>query len=96
LHTAEQQYYADNGRFAGSLEDLARAGAQYIGADLATGELSGYRFTVSAASGGYVVHADPLSFNVTGRRCFYSDQMMVIHENRGREPATAESPLFKR
>src|SRR5262249_27191118 len=67
LHTAEQQYYADNGRFAGSLEDLARTGAQYIGADLATGELSGYRFTVSAAAGGYVVHADPRVVQCDGK-----------------------------
>jgi hypothetical protein len=88
--------YADNGRFAASLEELSRAGGQYVGADLATGEVSGYRFTISSAEGGYVIHANPVTFGVTGRRCLYSDQTMVIRENKGPAPATADSPLFKR
>jgi hypothetical protein len=37
----------------------------------------------------------PKVYNSTGRRTFYSDQTLVIRENWGPEPATAQSPEIK-
>jgi type IV pilus assembly protein PilA len=34
-------------------------------------------------------------FNTNGRRTFYSDQNMIIHQNWSAEPATANSPELK-
>jgi len=41
------------------------------------------------------VNANPVSFNSTGRRTFFSDQSHVIHQNWGAEPATLNSPEIK-
>jgi type IV pilus assembly protein PilA len=48
-------------------------------------------FIVAATTGGYTINANPVSYNTSGSRSFYSDQSMVIHENYGPEPATAQS-----
>ena len=62
-----------------------------IGNDLAVGEKSGYKFTLSATQEGYAINADPVAFNSSARRTFYSDQTLVIRENLGWEPATSNS-----
>jgi len=99
IHTAEVQYQSQFGRYAASLTELgppasgapSASSADLIGNDLANGEKQGYRFTLSAVPGGYVVNATPVSYGSSGSRSFYSDQSMVIHENDGPEPATAQS-----
>ena len=100
LQTAEVQYYSQYGRYAASLAELgppasgasAAAGADLIAGDLAAGAKQGYRFTVTGSRDGYVITAVPEVYNSTGSRAFYSDQSMIIHQNHGREPATAGSP----
>jgi hypothetical protein len=37
----------------------------------------------------------PVAFGVSGSRTFYSDQSMVVRQNFGQEPATANSPEMK-
>ncbi|MGB7759676.1 MAG: pilin, type IV [Bryobacteraceae bacterium] len=99
IHTAEIQYQSQFGRFAVSLVELGQpasgapkaAAAGLIGNDLANGKRQGYKFTVAAAPGGYVVNAVPVAYGSSGSRSFYSDQTMVLHENDGPGPATSQS-----
>jgi hypothetical protein len=46
---------------------------------------------LTGTQGGYVINANPIAYNSSGSRTFYSDQSMVIRENYGPEPATATS-----
>jgi hypothetical protein len=62
---------------------------------LALGEKGGYKFVMAATPTGYTVNANPVAYNNTGSRTFYSDQSLVIRQNFGQEPATAASPEIK-
>ncbi len=103
IQTAETQYYSQFGRYAKSLEELGppasgNAGpsaADLIPSDLAKGEKTGYRFTLTPTPTGYAIHANPVTFNSTGRRTFYSDQTLVIHQNWGQDPAGPSSGEIK-
>jgi len=88
LHTAQVQYMSMNGKYAttlGALSDL-------IPADIATGQKGGYKFTMVSTPGGYEITALPIKFGETGNRTFFSDQSMVVHQNRSNAPATSSSP----
>jgi prepilin-type N-terminal cleavage/methylation domain-containing protein len=103
IHTAQVQYYSQYGKYASSLTELGpptsgAAGpgaADLIDSGLAGGEKGGYKFVVTANAGGYVINAQPTAFGVSGTRTFYSDQSMVLRQNFGQEPATANSPEMK-
>lgn len=103
IHTAQTQYYSQFGRYAKTLEELGPpasgapgpAAADLIPGDLAKGEKSGYRFLVQATPTGYTINANPVVYNSTGRRSFFSDQTLVVRENWGQEPADANSPEIK-
>ena len=103
IHTAQVQYYSQYGKYAATLTELgppasgaaSPAAADLIGNDLAGGEKQQYKFTVTGSPGGYVINANPLVYNSSGSRTFFSDQSMVIHQNYGPEPATANSPEMK-
>ncbi len=103
IHTAQVQYYSQYGRYATSLTELGPpasgsanpSAADLIGNDLAGGDKSGYKFTLTGNPGGYQINASPEAFNSSGSRTFFSDQSMVIHQNYGPEPATANSPELK-
>ncbi|HMD71410.1 MAG TPA: prepilin-type N-terminal cleavage/methylation domain-containing protein [Bryobacteraceae bacterium] len=99
IHQAQVQYSSQYNRFANSLTELgppangtsSAAAADLIGSDLAAGEKNGYKFSMTANAGGYQITAVPVTFGTTGSRTFYSDQTMVVRENDGPEPATANS-----
>ena len=99
LHTAQVQFYSQYGRYAASLTELgpppsgaaSPSAADLISNDLAVGEKSGYKLTLTATPEGYAIHADPVAFNSRAGRTFYSDQTLVIRENLGWEPATSNS-----
>lgn len=103
IHVAETSYFSQFGHFAENLAQLGPpaggaagpAAADLIGGDLAAGQKSGYTFTVAASKEGYSITAVPQIFGQTGRRTFFSDQTMVIRENWGSEPATAQSKEIK-
>jgi prepilin-type N-terminal cleavage/methylation domain-containing protein len=103
IHTVQVQYYSQFGRYAASLAELgppasgaaSPAAADLIGNDLAGGEKQGYKFTLTGTQGGYIINATPVAFNSSGSRTFYSDQTMVVRQNYGQEPATANSPEIK-
>src|SRR3954464_13732504 len=99
IHQMEVQYQSQFGRYAASLAELGPpqsgqpgpASADLIGRDLSEGEKQGYKFTLTATNGGYVINANPVTYGTSGSKTFYSDQAMVIRENFGPEPATANS-----
>jgi type IV pilus assembly protein PilA len=103
IHTAQTQYQSQYGRFATSLTELGppQSGqpgpqsADLIDNNLATGEKSGYKYTVTGNQSGYVISAVPVAYNSTGSRTFYSDATMQIRQNYGPEPATAQSPELR-
>jgi type IV pilus assembly protein PilA len=103
IHTVQVQYYSQYGKYATSLQELgppasgaaSPAAADLIGNDLSGGEKQGYKFTMTGTPGGYIVNANPVAFNSSGSRTFYSDQSMVIKQNYGQEPATNNSPEVK-
>ena len=103
IHTVQVQYYSQYGKYATSLTELgpptsgasSPAAAELIDSTLASGEKGGYKFTLSANGGGYVINAMPVAFGVSGSRTFYSDQSMVLRQNFGQEPATINSPEMK-
>jgi type IV pilus assembly protein PilA len=103
IHTAQAQYFSQFGRFATTLTELGpptsgsptAAASDLVPGDLALGEKSGYRFTLVGTPTGYAVNAVPATFNTTGSRTFFSDQSLVIRENYGQEPATAQSKEIK-
>jgi type IV pilus assembly protein PilA len=103
IHTGEVQYYSQYGKYATTLAEMGPptsgavgpTAADLIPEDLALGEKQGYKFTLTATPGGYIVNAAPIAFGTSGSRTFYSDQSMVIRNNFGQEPATAASPVFK-
>lgn len=103
IHTAQTQYHSQFGRFAASLAELGppsggAAGpnaADLIPGDLAKGEKTGYKFTLTGGPDGYVIRAVPVVYESTGRRTFYSDQTMVIRQNWGKEPADQNSEEIK-
>lgn len=89
LGAAQVQYNSQFGRYARSLVELGPSGADLISVDLAAGEKQGYRFTLTSTPRGYTTTAAPSTF--CGTHTYYSDQSMVIRENVGPEPATANS-----
>ena len=103
IHTAQTQYFSQFGKFAENLQQLGPpaggaagpAAADLISGDLAKGEKTGNRFTVTPTKEGYQVVAVPVAFNSTGRRTFFSDQSLVVRENWGSDPPTAASPEIK-
>jgi prepilin-type N-terminal cleavage/methylation domain-containing protein len=104
IHQAEVQYYSQFGRYATTLAELGPpagggasgpSSADLIPSTLAQGENTGYVFALQGTPTGYSITAVPKSFGSSGRRTFYSDQTLVVHQNWGQEPATAQSPEFK-
>jgi type IV pilus assembly protein PilA len=103
LHTAQAQYYSQFGKYATSMAELGppasgnptASAADLISHDLASGEKSGYKYTLEATPKGYNINAVPTAFSVTGSRTFFSDQSMIVYQNYGQEPATAQSPEVK-
>jgi type IV pilus assembly protein PilA len=99
IHQMEVQYQSQYGRYAASLVELGppasgaatQASADLIGNDLSQGTKQGYKFTLTGNQGGYVITAIPEVYGSSGSRTFYSDQTMVIRQNYGPEPATANS-----
>ena len=43
---------------------------------------------------GYTITVVPEQYNSSGRRTFYSDQSLEIHQNWSAEPATLQSPIL--
>jgi type IV pilus assembly protein PilA len=98
IHTGQTQYHSQFGRYATSLDELGPptsekgpARADLVPAGLASGTNGGYQFTLQGGPSVYTINANPLTFNETGRRTFYSDETQVVREIRGPEPASAAS-----
>jgi type IV pilus assembly protein PilA len=86
IDSAQVQYFSMYGKYAATLADLGPPAAE---------EKNGYVFTLSTTPGGFAIHANPKVYNSTGRRTFYSDQTLEIHQNFTNEPATANSPELR-
>ncbi len=90
IHATQAQYYGQFQRFAKDLGELASA--KLIDREMASGERSGYRFTLEGGEGGYTIHADPLKDGQTGRMHYYSDDTLTVRQTPGPEPASTGSP----
>ena len=103
IQTMQVQYNSQYGRFATTLTELGppasgaanASSADLIDSNLAAGEKSGYKFTMTGNLSGYQISAMPVAYGNTGSRTFYSDQSMAIRESDGPEPATAHSKEMK-
>jgi type IV pilus assembly protein PilA len=103
VNTAQAQFMSQFGRYAASMAELGPpasggpgpSGADLIPSSLASGDKDGYTFTLSATPGGYNLNVNPKVFNSSGRRTFFSDQNMIIHQNWTAEAANASSPELK-
>jgi prepilin-type N-terminal cleavage/methylation domain-containing protein len=103
IHVAQTQYYSQFGRYATTLPELGPpaggqegpSAANLIPGELAKGQKSGYKFTMTGGPNGYTISAVPEAFGNTGRRTFFSDQSLVVRQNWSNEPATVASPELK-
>ncbi len=103
IHTAETQYYSQFGKYAVVLTELGPpasgaagpAAADLLPKTLSEGKHQGYIYTVQGNPTGYTIAAVPEAFGSSGRRTFFSDQTLVIHQNWTQEPATVASPELK-
>jgi type IV pilus assembly protein PilA len=103
VNTAQAQYMSQFGKFAASMAELGppasggpgAAAADLIPGSLSSGDKDGYNFILAATPSGYSLNVNPKVYNSTGRRSFYSDQNMIIHQNWSAEPANASSPEMK-
>jgi type IV pilus assembly protein PilA len=103
VSSMETQYMSQFGRYATTLAELGPPtsggpgpqAADLIPGSLASGDKDGYTFTLAATPQGYTLNVNPKAYNSTGRRTFYCDQSMIIHQNWSAEPANASSPEFK-
>ena len=100
IHTAQAQYQSQYGRYASTLAELgppaagasSASAAALISRGLASGEKSGYKYSLQPTEVGYTINANPVAFNNTGKRTFYSDQSLITYQNSTAEPASAASP----
>jgi len=103
VSSMETQYMSQFGRYATTLAELGPPtsggpgpqAADLIPGSLASGDKDGYIFTLAATPQGYTLNVNPKAYNSTGRRTFFCDQSMIIHQNWSAEPANASSPEFK-
>ena len=103
LHTAQVEYQSQYGRYAASLTELGPpasgapsiSAADLVGNDVSGGEKQGYKFTLTANQGGYVITATPLSCGSSGNRTFFSDQTMSVHFSTCPDAASLQSPEMK-
>jgi hypothetical protein len=91
LHAAEARYFSQNDRYAGTLAELGKAGSRTISA---RGRKGGCRFRPDESPTGYVIHAEPVKYEVSGSRTFYSDENHADRENQGEEPPTLRAARF--
>lgn len=102
IHQAQTQYYSQFGRYAQNLAELGPPSsgspgpqaADLLPASLSSGKKGGHIFTVAQTQTGYAVTVVPERYNSDGRRTFYSDQTLEVHENWSAEPATPQSPVL--
>ena len=100
IHTAQAQYQSQYGRYASTLAELgppttgapSASAAGFISRGFASGQKSGYKYSLQPTEVGYTINANPVAFGNTGRRTFYSDQSLITHQNSTAEPASADSP----
>ena len=103
IHEAQVQYYSTYGRYATTLTELgpptsgapSPAAADLLQEDMASGTKGGYKFVLQASPTGYTINANPVAFGSSGRRTFYSDQAMAVHQNFGQDPAGPSSPTLQ-
>ena len=91
IQTAQVQHMSKFGKYASTLEELGPPGGAQRGA-MASGPIeNGYRFLLLGAANGYSISANPTAYGITGRRSFFADRTLAIHQNLGPESATADS-----
>ena len=103
VNTAQAQYMSQFGKFASTMAELGPpssggpgpSAADLIPGSLSSGDKDGYAFILAATPQGYSLNVNPKVYNSSGRRTFFTDQSMIIHQNWSAEPANASSPELK-
>jgi type II secretory pathway pseudopilin PulG len=95
INAMEIEYKSRFQRYATTLAELGPQGADLIPSTFPSGDKDGYVFVMTAAPGGYTIHANPKVFGRSGYRTFYTDQDGLIRQNWSAEPASASSPELK-
>ena len=96
IQSAQNEYRQRSGKYASALRELGPQSAELIPADLAAGKKNGYVYSLLTTQSGYQIEVHPDVFGEANKcRTFYSDQTQIIRENRGREPATAQSEALR-
>jgi Protein of unknown function (DUF3352) len=102
LKAMQQAYKAQHGRYA-TLDELI-AGEQAAGNKERPAELAaykdflerfGYKFEITASTGGYEVFLTPIEYGKTAKLSFYTDQSGVIREadHQGKPAASTDPPV---
>ena len=90
IHATQAQFYSQFRRFAKDLGELASV--RLMDREMASGERSGYRFSLNGGESGYTIHADPLKDGQSGRIQYYSDDTLTVRQSPGPDQASADSP----
>jgi hypothetical protein len=91
LHTYEEAYKANKGRYA-TLEELKAAG--HFKEEYDRLEMEGYEFRVSVSGDKFEATATPKGYPKLGRRSFYIDQTADLRgADTGGKPASASDPV---
>ena len=73
--------------------DLATLGAVSLVDDvLGSGTKDGYYFTTSGGTISFILNANPIVFNSTGKRSFFADESGVIRYTTTNAPASSSDP----
>ncbi len=103
LHTAEAAYFETHGsRYSPNLRPICSnpgpenpnlCGSDWRGAPH-TFVKDGYFFSyVTAETGGYEIHADPIARGSTGQRSFFVDQSGEVRSNRVNRASSVDKPI---
>ena len=100
IYRAQAQYRNQFGEYAQTLAQLGpppagvanSKAAGLLPRPIAAGRHNGYVYTLTGSQAAFAISAAPEQFGVSGRRCFYLDQNMVVRQSWSSTPATAQSP----
>jgi hypothetical protein len=87
LVSAQADYYAKQGRYAGRIESLTPLNNKVVG-----GLFAGYKLMMTVSTIGFRVNASPLSPEMTGKHYYYVDQTGIIRSSLTGDAGSKDNP----